>query len=364
MHDHPDAEPPLVSVVVPVFNVSPYLEQALTSIRSQSLAEIEIICVDDASTDGSIEILRQHARQDPRICILAHKENRGLGAARNTGLRQALGRYVYFFDSDDLLEIDALRGLTELAESRSLDVVFFNARPLIDDSMDPSLLERYERQYRRVQEYESGVPGYELFCRMSASGDWKPSACLYLSRRELLMRQRGFPEGVLHEDNGFTARIALSAVYAGYDPSTYFIRRVRSHSITTGPIAFVHLRGLIAAVGELLVADRESSGGTVDHAGVGQALSFEAERLFCDVVEKYSRVSGEEGQLLLDWEPGEAVEAFVKRRLLEKASSLHTEAALAECGEEIRRLSSEHDALRSSRVLRIARRLRSLLPPY
>lgn len=97
-----------VSVVVPVYNTAPYLPQCLDSLVGQSLDDIEIICVDDGSTDGSLAILQDYAQQDPRLMVVA-QQNQRAGIARNNGLALARGRYVLFCDSDDYLYSSSLK---------------------------------------------------------------------------------------------------------------------------------------------------------------------------------------------------------------------------------------------------------------
>ena len=94
---------PALTVIIPVYNVEPYLAEALDCIVGQSFSDMEILCVNDGSTDGSPEILAEYAAADPRIRII-DQENQGLSAARNRGLDEARGEYVYYFDSDDLLD--------------------------------------------------------------------------------------------------------------------------------------------------------------------------------------------------------------------------------------------------------------------
>ena len=101
---HMDANPPRVSVVVPVYNVEKYLRRSLDSILGQTLADIEVICVDDGSTDGSAAILAEYAAKDGRVRVIAQK-NAGAGAARNSGIGAARGDYLFFFDPDDSCDI-------------------------------------------------------------------------------------------------------------------------------------------------------------------------------------------------------------------------------------------------------------------
>jgi glycosyltransferase involved in cell wall biosynthesis len=94
---------PLISVLVPVYNVAPYLRACLDSILAQHITDFELICVDDRSTDGSLEILEEYAQKDDRIMVVRHPENKGLAQARNTLLDHANGKYIAWVDSDDLV---------------------------------------------------------------------------------------------------------------------------------------------------------------------------------------------------------------------------------------------------------------------
>ena len=112
---------PLVSVVIPVYNIAPHLCRCLDSVLGQSLSELEIICVDDGSTDESPAILEKYAAEDPRMTVLT-QANGGPGAARNTGAERASGRYVIFLDSDDWFELDFLERMVARAEETGADV--------------------------------------------------------------------------------------------------------------------------------------------------------------------------------------------------------------------------------------------------
>ena len=111
-----------VSVILPVYNEELYLQRCLDSICGQTLEEIEIICVDDGSTDHSLNILYDYAKRDERVKVLAQK-NCYAGAARNYGMKNAEGKYLLFLDSDDFFELDMLEKLYEKAEDRRLHIV-------------------------------------------------------------------------------------------------------------------------------------------------------------------------------------------------------------------------------------------------
>ena len=116
---------PKISVVVPVYNAENFLELSLNDIVKQTFSDIEIICVDDGSTDKSLDILQGFARRDKRFVVLSQK-NKGGGAARNYGLSEAKGKYIIFLDSDDLFSKQLLEKTYALAEQTTADIVAFN----------------------------------------------------------------------------------------------------------------------------------------------------------------------------------------------------------------------------------------------
>ena len=113
---------PKISVIIPIYNCAKYLEQCLNSIISQSLKDIEIICVNDGSTDDSLLILEEYAKLDKRLIIINQK-NKGAAEARNKGLVISKGQYLYFADSDDWFEQDMLEKLYEKAKNTDADIV-------------------------------------------------------------------------------------------------------------------------------------------------------------------------------------------------------------------------------------------------
>lgn len=135
-----------ISVIVPVYNVSEYLAQCMDSIINQTFEDIEIICVNDGSTDDSLEILEGYSQKDKRIRIIS-QENRGLGAARNVGMRAAEGSYLFFIDSDDFIKPNALELLHENAVSNKSDVVFYRAYKYIDGEEVPNVLFNFEKEF-------------------------------------------------------------------------------------------------------------------------------------------------------------------------------------------------------------------------
>ena len=116
---------PKVSVIVPVYNVEQYLEECVQSILSQTYQNIEIVLVDDGSTDSSPEILEEYRKKYPELIQVVHTDNQGLGAASNNGVAAARGEYIAFLDSDDYLSANAVK---EMREACSLgdDICIFD----------------------------------------------------------------------------------------------------------------------------------------------------------------------------------------------------------------------------------------------
>lgn len=120
------AETPLVSVVMPVYNVEKYLRQGIDSLLQQKVRNIEIIAVDDGSTDKSLEILQEYAKKDARVKVFSQNQKYA-GAARNLGLSKATGEYVIFLDSDDFFEQDLIKDTYVVAKAMKADIVLFDA---------------------------------------------------------------------------------------------------------------------------------------------------------------------------------------------------------------------------------------------
>ncbi|MBO7244902.1 MAG: glycosyltransferase [Alphaproteobacteria bacterium] len=117
---------PKISIIVPVYNVEQYLPKCLDSLINQTLKDIEIICVNDGSTDGSLSVLKDYAQKDKRIRII-DKENSGPGACRNMGIEKATGEFIQFVDSDDWIEPETCEVCYQKAKEHNVDMVSFNA---------------------------------------------------------------------------------------------------------------------------------------------------------------------------------------------------------------------------------------------
>ena len=118
-----------VSVIVPVYNVEQYLPQCLESIAGALYPNLEIICINDGSTDNSLAVLQQFAAKDPRFVII-NQENAGVSAARNRGIQAATGRYLAFVDGDDYIQKDFIAKAVDALQREKADVVLFGVNEI------------------------------------------------------------------------------------------------------------------------------------------------------------------------------------------------------------------------------------------
>ncbi|MBE6753516.1 MAG: glycosyltransferase [Ruminococcaceae bacterium] len=243
---------PKVSIIVPVYNTGEYLRPCLDSALAQTLEDIEIICVNDGSTDHSPDILAEYAAADRRVRII-NKPNGGLSSARNAGIDAAVGEYIYFFDSDDLIVPELCEELYQRASSHRLDNIFFDAEVFFESRETERQNTNYINYYVRTQDYPDTYTGCELFTAMHPAGDYRPSACLQFIRRQFLLdRGLRFYEGIIHEDNLFTFLCITQAEKAEYANKAYFKRRVRDNSIMTAECGVGHFNGYFVCLLEMI----------------------------------------------------------------------------------------------------------------
>ena len=113
----------LITIIVPIYNVEQYLPKCIDSIINQTYQNLEIILVDDCSTDGTYKILEDYAKKDNRIKLIRNEKNLQNAETRNVGIRVATGKYLYFIDSDDWIDSDYIENMVEAAEKSEADVV-------------------------------------------------------------------------------------------------------------------------------------------------------------------------------------------------------------------------------------------------
>lgn len=180
---------PKVSVIVPVHNAVPYLEDCVSSITGQILQDIEIILVENGSTDNSLELCHQIAATDERIKVL-HIDKGDVSAARNEGIKHAKGDYIGFVDSDDTIAPEMYGDMYTLAATHDLGIVCSNFHRVYDNRPDKHIF---------AQDGEVRILSSDEICTLNFLGKVSRSACTHLFRKDLF-NDALFPEGVYHED--------------------------------------------------------------------------------------------------------------------------------------------------------------------
>lgn len=221
----------MVSVIIPVYNTEPYLEECLESACNQTLKSLEIICVDDGSTDKSLSILKKFADQDSRIRVIS-QANQGASHARNVGIQQAKGKFIYFLDSDDYLAPEALETLVNTMEARELEILLFNANVFGEGGVEENRLQNEKGYFRRVHDYPTVCKGENLFRMLMENQEYTASVPLILTTSTFLKdNSLLFYDDIIHEDELFVFECLLLAFKAGYINKSFYYRRVRQGSV-------------------------------------------------------------------------------------------------------------------------------------
>ena len=215
----------LISVIVPVYNVKTYLDECIQSILNQTYKKLEIILVDDGSTDGSGELCDSYAQVDSRINII-HKENGGLSDARNKGMEVATGEYIGFVDADDYIESNMYEVLVNAAKEK--DAVLVSARY------------KYSGDRKDTTPGETGavnsIESVDFLSHLiSQDGIIVTSYSVWdrLYKRSLISSLR-FPKGLCYEDIVFSTKAILDAKKVIYVDKKLYNYRVRNDSISQG----------------------------------------------------------------------------------------------------------------------------------
>ena len=202
-----------ISVIVPVYNASEYLEECVKSILAQTYKNIEIVLVDDGSKDNSLELCTKLKQQDSRI-VVVHQENAGPGAARNKGVDIATGDYVAFVDSDDIIAPDMYEVLLSLLHEYNADVVCSSLSQTTEQTC-VKVLDRKEALYARMKTHEIS-----------------DSSCDKLYKRELLLNNRYPCDRLLSEDSALIYRLVSDSKRTVITNQRFYFIRQTSGSLS------------------------------------------------------------------------------------------------------------------------------------
>ncbi|CEP82770.1 glycosyltransferase [Paraclostridium sordellii] len=231
-----------VSIVVPVYNVEKYLKESLDSAVNQSLKDIEIIAVNDGSTDNSSEILKAYEEKYSNFKVI-NQENKGLSGARNTGIAECKGEYIYFLDSDDYIDLNSMEYCYKEAKKDNLDILTFDAETFLDEQSNIAEINK-EGFYRENLIESKIMSGEEFYAYSNQKGAYRAPVWLNFYKREFIEKNNLiFYEGIVHEDEIHTSKSFILAKKIKYIPKRFFFRRVRENSIMTRKIDESRIKG-------------------------------------------------------------------------------------------------------------------------
>lgn len=257
---------PIVSVIIPVFNTKPYLQQCLDSLIDQTLEEIEIICVDNGSTDGSYEFLQEYTTRHTNITVLRHAKGRQ-GDARNAGMEVARGEFIGFVDSDDFVAPVMFQKMVKAAQTNHADVAVCNFKLYYEDKdSTPQVLPDYL--------LASGDP-FSILERPKLLRNLTIWNKLF-SRKFLEQHSIRFPEGAFHEDQFFViAAFLLARRVVSVPEALYFYRRERPGSVNEyGGVDHFHIFRVMEMVDTFIAEHQlqDSYNGLIDELKVSRIL--------------------------------------------------------------------------------------------
>lgn len=218
----------VISIIIPVFNVETYLKRCVDSVIYQTYRDLEIILVNDGSTDNSGFICDEYSSIDKRIKVI-HKENGGLSSARNAGIEKSTGIYIWFVDSDDYIVKNAVEILITQIEEKDYEMLLFEGNVICESADMQGVLK--DDMYHRKNKY-SIMTGAQCLCQHYNNEDYFPSACMYICRRNFIKENNLiFKEGILFEDNLFTLNAYLKSTNIKTISDKLYMRTIRSGSI-------------------------------------------------------------------------------------------------------------------------------------
>lgn len=342
-----------VSVIIPVYNVEKYLRETMEGVLSQTLSEIEVICINDGSVDQSKSIIEEYQKKDNRI-ILINKENEGQAIARNIGIQKAKGKYIYFMDSDDLIASDCLEKLYDCAEKNHLDLLLFDGTSFFENEDLEEKHAEYKTYYKRKKKYYGVHDGQDMYVRMVDAGDYKVSPCLQFLRTEYVHEHNiYFPDKIIHEDNLLAYYALILAERVMHIPDVLFFRRVRMESTMTTKLGIKNFVGYYVCAYEMMKFVNKNK---LEHATVWRTNKQIAGYLnkMCNIYDNY--LSTEEKISFINDEKINLFTFDMLQSVFSQASSsVKLENQVRELRKELNDKKKEINDIRQSRTFKVGK---------
>ena len=222
---------PKVSIVVPCYNVELYIGECMESILGQDYKNLEVICIDDFSTDATYNRILEFCNRDSRVKLLKHSKNKGLSIVRNNGIKEATGEYIWFIDADDYIKENAVKKIVnQLLEMDAEGIFFYFEKKNQGTRTSESCIETVETRLPCKENHL--YIGKDIFRKFYECRSFKIEACRYMWKLEFLRNNSlFFYERLIHEDNYFTFFALMKAKKILVLQEALYVYRIRDDSI-------------------------------------------------------------------------------------------------------------------------------------
>ena len=223
-----------VSIIIPAYNIEKYIEESILSSINQTLKEIEIIIINDGSTDRTLEVIKKYEKIDSRIKLIDQK-NQGISIARNNGLEIARGKYIYFLDGDDWIENETLNECYNIAENLEIDIIHFNSLKIEEKTK----IKNFSYTKGTNLDENKIYIGEEFVEECFNKNIFRGEVWFNFIKRELIenLKLKFYP-GISYEDILFTMKLQNSNYKIKYLNKIFHNYRIREKSITQSKFSF------------------------------------------------------------------------------------------------------------------------------
>lgn len=208
-----EINPGKVSIIIPVYNTGPYIEQCLKSVINQTYKNLEIICIDDCGCDDSIKIVEKYKKKYRKIRILYNEKNKGLAITRNVGVKNSTGEYIFFLDSDDYLNLDTIEKLVKKQKVGNYDLVVSHTNVFLSNNKDPNLVKVFHNKQKYFNTRDKATRFtvsennfQDILASLSVISCGKLYKKSFLSSNNIWY----INQNIWHEDDGFNLKVLSS----------------------------------------------------------------------------------------------------------------------------------------------------------
>lgn len=301
------------SVIIPVYNVEKYLKQCLSSVFRQTFTDYEVICIEDASTDRSMRILKDYAAEHP-MRILINEKNYGLSYARNRGLEAAEGEYILFLDSDDYISENLLEILAEELQKEDYDFITFDSKIFYDRDVKHTLAYELTRKNRYPDVYE----GQDLYIRQLKQGDYEPTVWQYCYSRQFLEENAlRFIVGRYNEDEPFSFYAFMKARRIRVLSAILHYYRIRNGSIMSPEKIVERMLDNIDTYIEYIQSYIQAQG---TDAKLEECVKLQVEKGAAGILDNYSKLTYEK-RILFEKSMRSDLQRLFMREILSRRSN-------------------------------------------